>query len=96
MEKLWKMWKKIRDVKLIPTQIRRNYFVLEPNYHATKTFTECLLAIEMKKTDILMHKLVCLGLPILELNKISMCEFLYDYVKPNYCKKSKIGLYGYR
>lgn len=29
-------------------------------------------------------------LPILELNKILMCEFLYDYVEPNYSKKVKL------
>ena len=31
-----------------------------------------------------MNKLVCLGLSILELSKIVMHEFLYDYVKRKY------------
>ena len=34
-----------------------------------------------------MKKPVYLGLSILELNKILICEFWYDYVKPNYGKK---------
>ena len=29
-----------------------------------------------------MNKTVCLGLSIIELNKILMYEFCYDYVKP--------------
>ena len=29
-----------------------------------------------------MNKTVCLGLSIIELNKILMYEFYYDYVKP--------------
>ena len=29
-----------------------------------------------------MNKPICLGLSVLELSKILMCEFEYDYVKP--------------
>ena len=36
------------DIKLVTTERRRNYLVSEPNFHATKSFTETL-AIEMKK-----------------------------------------------
>ena len=38
-----------RDIKLVTTERRRNILVSEPNYHPTKSFTENLLAIEMKK-----------------------------------------------
>ena len=41
------------------------------------------------------NKTVHLGLSILELSKILLYEFWYDYVKPIYGKKSKIVLYGY-
>ena len=41
--------KKHRDIKLITTYKRRNQLVSEPNYHATKYFSEDLLATEMKK-----------------------------------------------
>ena len=34
-----------------------------------------------------MNKLVYLGLSILELSKILMFEFWYDYVKPKYDEK---------
>ena len=36
--------------------------MLEPNYHTTKFFTENLLAIEMRKNQILMNKPVYLSL----------------------------------
>ena len=36
-----------------------------------------------------MNKLVCLSLSILELTKIVMNEFWYDYVKPKYREKAK-------
>ena len=31
---------KHRDIKLVKTEKRRNYLVLEPNYHTAKFFTE--------------------------------------------------------
>ena len=82
--------RKHKDIKLVTTERTRNYLVLEPNFHTTKFFTEKLLAIEMKKTEILMNKPVCLGLPILELSKILMYEFWYDYVKPKHGEKAKL------
>ena len=82
--------RKHRDIKLVTTERRRNYLVSEPNYQTKKFFTENLLAIEMKKTEILINKPVCLELSILELSKILMYEFWYDYVKPKYGKKAKL------
>ena len=79
--------RKHRDIKLVTTERRRNYLVSEPNYHTTKVFAEHLLAIEMKKIP--MNKTVYLGLSILELSKILMYEFWYDYVKPKYGEKAR-------
>ena len=31
--------RKHRDIKLVTTERKRNYFVSEPNYHTTKFFT---------------------------------------------------------
>ena len=64
LEKLWKM-RENTDIKLVTTGRRRNYLVSESNYHTTQFFTENLLGIEMKKTEILMNKPVNLGLSIL-------------------------------
>ena len=48
--------RKHRNIKLVTTERRRNYLVSEPNYHNAKLFTENLLAIDMRKTQISMHK----------------------------------------
>ena len=82
--------RKHRNIKLVTTKRRRNYLVSEPNYHTTKFFTENLLAIEMRKTQILMNKPVYLGLSILDLSKTVMYEFWYDYVKPKYGENAKL------
>ena len=82
--------RKHSDIKLVTTERRRNYLVSEPNYHTTNFFTENLSAIKMKKeAEIFMNKHAQLGLLILELSKILMYEFGYDYVKPKYNEKAK-------
>ena len=68
----------------------RNYLVSEPNYPATKFYTENVLPIEMEKTEILMNKPIHSGLSIVELSKILMYEFCYNYVKPKYGEKIKL------
>ena len=44
----------------------------------------------MRKTQVLMNKLVYLGLSILEISKTVMHEFWYDYVKSKYGEMGKI------
>ena len=46
--------------------------------------------MEIRKTQILMNKLVCLGLSISGLSKTVMHEFWYDYVKQKYGEKAKL------
>ena len=81
--------RKHRNIKLVTTE-KRNYLASEPNYHTTKFCTENLLAIEMRKTQILMNKPVYLGLSILDLSKTVMYEFWYDYVKPKYGENAQL------
>ena len=83
-------FRKHRDIKLVTTERIRNYLVSEPNYHTTKFFTGNSLAIEMKKTEILLSKSVHLGFLILELSKILIYEFWYDYGKLKYDEKVKL------
>ena len=82
--------RKHRDIKLVTTDKRRNQLVSEPNYYAIKCFSENLVAIEMKKTKIKMNKPIYLGLSILEISKILMYEFWYDYMKPKYGDSVKL------
>ena len=44
----------------------------------------------MKRTQILTNKVVYLDLPVLEISKIVMYEFCYDYVKLEYGQKAKL------
>ena len=55
--------------------LKEQKLVSEPNYHSTKSFSENLLAIEMKKKKkIKANNPIYLGLAILALSKIKMYE----------------------
>ena len=83
--------RKHRDIKLVTAEGRTNYLVSETNYHTKKVFCRKFISNRnKKKTEILMNKPVHLGLSILELSKILMYGFWYDYVKPKYGEKAKL------
>ena len=66
----------------------------ESNYHATKKFLGNLLAIEMKRNE--KNEKLYFGLLILEISKIVIYVFCYDYVKSKRGNKPEIMLHGYR
>ena len=82
--------RKHRDIKLVTTDKKRSKLVSEPNYHTMNLISEDLSIIEMKKTKVKMNKLIYLGLSILEISKILMYEFWYDYMKPKYGNNVKL------
>ena len=84
-----------RDIKLITTDKRRKRLVSEPNYHSHKKFSDHLMAIEMKKTRVKMTKPLYLGMSILDISKILMYEFWYNYIIPKVWRQGKIMLYRY-
>ena len=82
--------RKHRDIKLVGTVKKRSKLVSEPNYHTINLISEDMSIIEMKKTKVKMNKPIYLGLSILEISKILMYEFWYDYMKPKYNDNVKL------
>ena len=76
--------RKHRDIKLVKTDYKRNKLVSEQNHHTMKLISEHLSIIEMKNVKVKMNKPIYLGLSILEISKIIMYEFWYDYMKKKY------------
>ena len=79
-----------RDIKLVTSDKRRKRLVSEPNYHSHKNFSDHLMAIEMKKTRVKMTKPLYLGMSILDISKILMYEFWYNYIIPKYEGRAKL------
>ena len=82
--------RKHRDIKLVTTDKKRSKLVSEPNYHTINLISKNLSIIEMRRTKVKMNKPIYLGLSILEISKILMHEFSYDYIKPNYSDNAKL------
>ena len=82
--------RKHRDIKLVTTEEKRSKLVSEPNYHTINYISEDLSRIEMNKTRVKMNKPIYLGLSILDISKILMYEFWYDYMKPKYNDNVKL------
>ena len=76
-----------RDIKLVTSDKRRKRLVSEPNYYSHTKYFDHLMAIEMKKTRVKMTKPLYLGMLVLDISKILMYEFWYDYTNPKYGNK---------
>ena len=63
---------------------KKELFSVRIKLSYNKFFSQNLLAIEMKRTQILNNKPVYLGLLILEISEIVMHKFWHDYIKPKY------------
>ena len=82
--------RKYRDIKLVKTDKKRNKLVSELNYHTMKLTDDNLAIIEMRKVKVKMNKSIYLGLSILDISKITMYEFWYDYVKSKYEDRARL------
>ena len=82
--------RKYKDIKLVTTDKKRSKLVSEPNYHTMNYISEDLSIIEMKRMKVKMNKPIHLGLSILDISKILMYEFWYDYMKPKYKDNVKL------
>ena len=82
--------RKHRDIKLVKSNKKRNKLVSEPNFHTIKLIDNNLAIIEMKKVKVKMNKPIYLGLSILDISKITMYEFWYDYVKIKYQDRARL------
>ena len=77
-------------VKLVNTKEKLKKLVAKPNYRSCKIFNENLVSVHMKKTSLTMNKPVYLGMCILDLSKIIMFDFHYNYIKPKYGNNAKL------
>ena len=76
--------RKHRNIKLVTTEEKYIHAVMKPNFKSGVLFGENLMGCEMGKIKVVMNKPVYLGQAILDLSKIVMYEFHYDYMVPKY------------
>ena len=61
-----------------------------PLYDGHIIYSEHLAALKMKKKSITLNKPIYAGMAILDLSKLHMYQFHYDYIKPKYGDKAKL------
>ena len=76
--------RKHRNIKLVTSRESYLKTVVKPNFKSGVLFGENLMGYEMGKIKVVMNKPFYLGQAILDLNKIMMYEFHYDYMKQKY------------
>ena len=69
-----------RNIKLVSTKEKFLKTVKKPNFKSSVLFGENLMGCEMGKVKVVMNKPVYLGQSILDLSKLVMYEFYYDYM----------------
>ena len=78
------------NIKLVNKGEQFKKLTAKPNYESCKIFNENLVSVHMKKTSLTMDKPVYLGMSILDLSKITMFDFHYQYIKPKYGNRAKL------
>ena len=73
--------RKHRNIKLVTNKDKYLRTVMKPNFKSGVLFGESLMGCEMGCTKVVMKKPVYLGQTILDLSKIVMYEFHYNYMK---------------
>lgn len=58
--------------------------IAKPNFKRRTIFNENLVAVEMTRMCIRMDKPISIGMAILDISKVVMYEYYYDYLKPKY------------
>ena len=81
--------RKHRNIKLVTNREAYLKPVMKPNFKSGILFSENLIECEMGKIKV-RNKPVYLGQVILDLSKIAMYEFHYDYMKQKYPKGSRL------
>ena len=78
------------DAKLVSNQ--KDYFkwTSKPSSMSHKTFNNDLVVIRKSKVTLTLKKPAYVGMCILDLSKVWMYEFHYDYIKNKYGNNSRL------
>ena len=76
--------RKHKDIKLVTTHEHYVKLMMKPNFKSQIRFGDNFFTLEMGKIRVVMNKPVYLGQAILDLSKVLMYKFHYDYSLPKY------------
>ena len=86
--------RKYRNIKLVTNRETYLRTLMKPNFKSGVLFGENLMGFEVGKIKVMMNKPIYLSQVILDLSKIVMYEFHYNYMKPKYCENLQLCYMG--
>ncbi|XP_057308045.1 uncharacterized protein LOC130645936 [Hydractinia symbiolongicarpus] len=78
------------NTQLVTNEKKYTKLVMKPNFKGGNYFSSHLMGVEMGKTEAKMNKPVYIGQAILDMSKVVIHEFHYDYMQPKYGSKLRI------
>ena len=82
------------DVKLVSNKNNNLKWTYKPSYMSHKIFDNDLVGIRNSKVTVTLNQPAYIGMRILELSKVLIYKFHYDYIKNKYDNKSKLLFKG--
>jgi hypothetical protein len=78
------------DIQLISDEAKYKKLVCKPQFDSQKIYSENLVAVKQVKKTITLNKPIYVGVAVLDLSKLHMYQFHYDYIKPKYGSKATL------
>ena len=78
------------DVRLVSNKKDYLKWTFKPSYMSHKLFETDLVAIRKNKVTLTLNKPAYIGMCILEVSEVLMCEFHYNHIENKYANKSRL------
>ena len=78
------------DVRLVNNQNKAKKLISKPNLKHWTIFDKNLMAVHLKRTKLTFNKPVYCGMAILDISKLLMYNFHFNYILPKYGKNQKL------
>ena len=72
------------DVQLVTCKKKMEKLIASPAFHSYKIFNNDLAAVERKKMTLKLNRPIYVGFTILELSKVLMYDFHFNFLKRQY------------
>ena len=78
------------DVKLVTNEKKLDKLTAKPTYVSSKIFNENLMAVHKVKETLTLNRPAYVGMCILDLSKMLMYDFHYNYIKKKYNNRARL------
>ena len=78
------------NVKFVNSKTKLSKLIASPSFDYFRIFSEDLVAVNMKKTKLYLNRPIYVGFSILDLSKVLMYQFHYEYMKQKYGCDAKL------